>query len=80
MSLSCILQNPELQASIKSQHEVKSAKIAANFSDRISDICRAKNDIILHDDLNEIDFQKMLDEEFFDFAAKHGDEISYIFL
>jgi len=80
MSLSCILQNPELQASTKPHHEVNPAKIAANFSDRISDICRAKNDIILHDDLNEIDFQKMLDEEFFDFAAKHGDEISYIFL
>lgn len=80
MSLSRILQNPELQASIKSEHEAKSAKIAEHFSDRISHICRAKNDIILHDKLNEIDFQKMLDEEFFDFAAKHGDEISHIFL
>ena len=80
MSLSRILQNPELQAFIKSEHEAKSAKIAKHFSDRISDICRAKNDIILYDKLNEIDFQKMLDEEFFDFAAKHGDEISYIFL
>ena len=72
MSLSRILQNPELQASIKSEHEAKSSKI--------SHICHAKNDIILHNDLNEIDFQKMLDEEFFDFTAKHGDEISYIFL
>lgn len=80
MSLSRILQNPELQASIKSEHEVKSAKIAEHFSGRISDICRAKNDIILHNNLNEINFQKMLDEEFFDFAAKHGDEISHIFL
>jgi hypothetical protein len=80
MSLSRILQNPELQASIKSEHEAKSAKIAEHFSDRISHICRAKNDIILHDNLNEIDFQKMLDEEFFNFATKHGDEISHIFL
>lgn len=80
MSLSRILQNLELQASITSEHEAKSTKIAANFSDRISHICRAKNNIILHDNLNEINFQKMLDEEFFDFAAKHGDEISHIFL
>ncbi len=48
MSLSRILQNPELQASIKSEHEAKSAKIAEHFSDRISHICHAKNDIILH--------------------------------
>ena len=80
MSLSRILQNPELQASIKSEHEARSAKIAEQFSVRISHICRAKNDIILHDNLKEINFQKMLDEEFFDFAAKHGDEISHIFL
>ena len=38
MSLSRILQNPELQASIKSEHEAKSAKIAEHFSDRISHI------------------------------------------
>lgn len=80
MSLSQILQNPELQASIQSEQKAKTAKIAEHFSDRISHICHAKNDIILHNDLNEIDFQKMLDEEFFDFTAKHGDEISYIFL
>lgn len=80
MSLSQILQNLELQASTQSEQKAKTAKIAEHFSDRIANICRAKNDIILHDKLNEIDFQKMLDEEFFDFAAKHGDEISYIFL
>ncbi|MBB1553997.1 hypothetical protein HG442_001140 [Candidatus Gracilibacteria bacterium] len=78
MSLSRILQNLELQASVQSEQKAKTAKIAEHFSDRISHICRAKDDIILHDNLNEIDFQKMLDEEFFDFAAKYGDQISHI--
>lgn len=80
MSLSQILQNPELQASIQSEQKAKTAKIAEHFSDRIANICHAKTDILVHDHLSDADFQKILDEEFFDFAAKHGDEISHIFL
>ena len=80
MSLSQILQNLELQASVQSEQKAKTEKIAEHFSDRIANIYRAQDDIILHDNLNEIDFQKMLGEEFFDFAAKHGDKISKIIL
>lgn len=80
MSLSRILQNLELQASVQSEQKAKTEKIAEHFSDRISHICRAKDDIIFHDELSETDFQKILDEEFFDFAAKHGDKISKIIL
>lgn len=80
MSLSRILQNLELQASIQSEQKTKTAKIAEHFSDRIANICRAKDDIIFHDELSETDFQKILDEEFFDFAAKYGDQISHISL
>lgn len=80
MSLSRILQNPELQASVQSEQKAKTAKIAEHFSDRIANIYHAKTDILVHDHLSDADFQKMLDEEFFDFAAKHGDKISHISL
>ena len=80
MSLSQILQNLKLQASIQSEQKTKTAKIAEHFSDRIANIYHAKTDILVHDHLSDADFQKMLDEEFFDFAAKHGDKISHISL
>ena len=80
MSLSQILQNPELQAPVQSEQKAKTAKIAEHFSERIANICHAKTDILMHDHLSDADFQKMLDEEFFDFAAKHGDKISHISL
>ena len=80
MSLSQILQNLELQASTQSEQKAKTAKITEHFSDRIANICHAKTDILMHNHLSDADFQKMLDEEFFDFAAKYGDQISHISL